>query len=125
MPVCSRVAGARGEQEEWTEAPIQGDARTVCASPTDAAGPSDVGRRLDAPIFRKAREAITVGVEWPQLRARRLVPPRFPPGKPAGAENDRKRAPDVAYVCADGALISGKSYVFEPLESQLASVASG
>ena len=87
--------------------------------------PSDVGRRLDAPIFRKAREAITVGVEWPQLRARRLVPPRFPPGKPAGAENDRKRAPDVAYVCADGALISGKSYVFEPLESQLASVASG
>lgn len=37
VPVCSRVGGARGEQEEWTEAPIQGDARTVCASPTDAA----------------------------------------------------------------------------------------
>ena len=34
---------------------------------------------LVAPIFRKAREAFAVGVEWSQLRAPRLVRPRAAP----------------------------------------------
>ena len=71
----------------------------------------------------------TVGVEWPQVRAPRLVRPRTQ-GRTgsfsaASAKSDRKGARDVIYAGADGALNSGKSYVFEPVESQLASATSG
>jgi hypothetical protein len=104
----------------------------VCPIFTEAAEPSDVGRRLDTHIFRKAREAFTVGVEWPLLKplgssglARSATPARFPPAKSASAKSERKRTRDVACACEDGVFNSGKSYVFEPLESQLASVTGG
>lgn len=110
--------------------PIRGDARAVCAIFAETAELSDVGRRLDTHIFRKAREALTIGVEWLQVRASRLVrlraegqPGSFSASITASPKSDRIRARDVA--CADGALNSGKSHVFEPLESQPTSATGG
>ena len=81
----------------------------MCAIFTETAEPSDVGKRLDTHILRKAGEAFTVGVEWPLLGplgssglARSATPAGFPPAKSASAKSDRKRARDVAYACENG-----------------------
>ena len=64
-------------------APIHGDARQGCAVPSQATGPAEVGRRLGAGIFRKAREPFIVGVEWTPFRVPRLIRSRAAPPPPA------------------------------------------
>lgn len=82
--------------------------------------------------LRKARQAFTVGVESAHSGplgssglARSVTPARLPPAESANGRGDRKRVRDVAYVRAGGVLTPGKSYVVEPLESQLAAAAGG